>query len=97
MSKLKALVDEVLQSADPGRLAIGVYVLREARHVAVLMGDLSVTSLIPFEWFTPSPDTEPNFDDVEVIDSGQTIRFGEYEAAVDAILEKFPPAPTYIY
>ncbi len=35
---------------------------------------------------------KPDFTDFEVIDTGQTLRFGEYEAATDAILYEFDRA-----
>lgn len=42
---------------------------------------------IPFGVFRPSgTGLKPDFDKLEFIDYGQTIKLGEYEAAVDAIL-----------
>lgn len=44
-----------------------------------------------FEWFEypcysrKSPITWPNFDDVEIIDWGNTLRLGEFETAADCI------------
>jgi hypothetical protein len=34
---------------------------------------------------------KPDFDDFQVIDGGQTVRLGKYEAATDAILYEFDP------
>lgn len=43
--------------------------------------------------FVPAGDgTAPDFSDCEVTDSGLTLRFGAYEAAVDAILYEADPA-----
>ncbi len=48
--------------------------------------------VVPFSWFrSASRNTKPNFNDFEVIDNGQTVRLGKYEAAVDAILYEFDP------
>jgi MmyB-like transcription regulator ligand binding domain len=45
---------------------------------------------VPFGWFRASPGSaKPNFEDFEVMDGGQTVRLGQYEAAVDAILYEF--------
>ena len=35
----------------------------------------------------PSPDATPDFSDVEIIDGGNAIRFGKYEAAADSFYE----------
>jgi outer membrane lipoprotein-sorting protein len=48
-------------------------------HVVVTY-DNGVTVRVPFEWFTPSPLVSPDFTDVSVIDDGQTLKLGEYEA-----------------
>ncbi len=46
--------------------------------------------IVPWSWFRSQPDgTQPNFDDFEVIDSGQTIRLGMYEASTDAVLYEY--------
>lgn len=38
-------------------------------------------------WFEPSgTGTRPDFNDIEIIDHGGTIRLGEYEASVDKLL-----------
>jgi hypothetical protein len=55
----------------------------------VRRGDLT-RLVVPWSWFRPSGDgTAPDFDDVEVVDGGLTIRLGAYEAALDAILYEF--------
>lgn len=45
--------------------------------------------IVPLAIFTPSGDgTIPDFSRLSIIDYGQTVRFGEYEAATDYILSK---------
>jgi len=79
------LVD-LLGSEDRQDLLIGGAVDLEAKTVMVFRGNLEALS-VPFSWFTSPPGGPlPDFHDFEVIDGGQTIRLGKYEAAVDALL-----------
>lgn len=43
---------------------------------------------IPFSWFKANGKDAPNFGDVEIIDDGQTIRLGKYEADADFAIEE---------
>lgn len=80
---------EALASRNRGDLAVGVLVSAAREIVVIVRGDLERT-VVPWAWFRPTPSgTAPDFTDVEVIDSGLTIRLGEYEAAMDAILYEF--------
>jgi hypothetical protein len=48
--------------------------------------------IVPFAWFTSGKRlAEPDFEDFEPIDYGNTIRLGSYEAGTDAILYEFDP------
>lgn len=77
---------EVLSSEDRQDLLIGGAVDADAHTVVVLRGNLDAV-FVPFSWFTSRPGgPTPDFRDFEVIDGGQTIRLGEYQAAVDALL-----------
>lgn len=83
---------EVLLAPNREELLIGVSVDENSRQVALLLGDLRFL-LVPMTSFTgaagaPSPD----FGDAEVIDGGQTLRLGEFEAAIDALLYENDPA-----
>lgn len=50
------------------------------------------TSLVaPFSMFPPNPVCNPEFDKLEIIDYGLTIKLGEYEAAVDYVLAELDP------
>jgi len=42
---------------------------------------------VSLDCFTPGKET-PDFNQVEIIDYGQTVRFGDYEAAADYIIEE---------
>ena len=47
---------------------------------------------VPFSTFEESGDgTERDFNTFAMIDCGQTVRLGDYEAAVDAILYEYDP------
>jgi len=62
-----------------------------ARHVVIHRGDLS-TLVVPLSWFAPTVHgPRPDPARVRVVDSGQTLALGDYEAAADAILYKFDP------
>lgn len=64
---------------------------QEDELVELIRGDLTKL-MIPFSWFTVSGDgLVPDFHDFQIIDCGQTVRLGKYEAAGDAILYDFDP------
>lgn len=77
---------EVLASPNRGDLAVGALVSAPREVVVMIRGNLERT-VVPWTWFRATPNgAAPDFDDVEVVDSGLTLRLGQYEAAVDAIL-----------
>jgi DNA-binding Xre family transcriptional regulator len=84
--------DEVFRSPHVQDLVIGILV-DEADNVVVLYRGNFETLMVPFSSFTVSSPSrpKPKFKDAEVIDYGQTIRLGEYEAAVDALLYEHDP------
>jgi hypothetical protein len=43
--------------------------------------------IAPFDMFEPSGTSSPNFYELEIIDYGNTIKLGEYEASAGSILE----------
>lgn len=80
---------EVLDSPRRDELFIGGVVDGQDRVVVLYRGTLEPL-LVPADWFTPSGNgTRPDFDDFEVTDFGQTVRLGDYESSVDAILYEF--------
>lgn len=82
---------EVLASDRPEDYFIGGVVDRDDKAVLLCRGNLD-RLVVPFAWFRAgrrSP--RPDFEDFEVTDFGQTVRFGAYEATADAILYEFDP------
>lgn len=80
---------EVLGTEHPGDYFIGGIVDAEDQSVVLYSGNLD-RLVVPFGWLKATGHSpKPNFDDFEVIDSGQTLRFGSYEAAADAVLYEF--------
>jgi hypothetical protein len=50
------------------------------------------TSVIaPFAMFEPTPNETPDFHDLEIIDYGQAVRLGSYEASARSILIDLDP------
>jgi len=47
--------------------------------------------VVPLAWFSRPGRARPNVEDFEITDFGQTIRFGEFEAATGAVLYEFDP------
>jgi DNA-binding XRE family transcriptional regulator len=83
---------EALASEDRADRVIGVAVDGASELVMLFRGNLD-TVIVPFAWFgSPHAATRPDFSDYEPVDHGIGVRFGEYEAAVDAILYEFDPA-----
>lgn len=80
---------EALAADTRQDLVLGVLVSVDREALVLVRGNLD-RMVVPWSWFRPTPSgLAPNFDDVEVIDSGLTIRLGQYEAAVEAILYEF--------
>jgi Helix-turn-helix len=86
-----AEIAEVLAHEHPESLLIGGVADREDKALVLYRGSLE-RLVVPFSWFLSLADrTKPSFEDFEVIDNGQTVRLGKYEAAADAILYEFDP------
>ncbi|MCK5795558.1 MAG: helix-turn-helix transcriptional regulator [Deltaproteobacteria bacterium] len=82
---VEALV-EVLEQTNRGDFCIGGAIDSDHGMAVLIRGSLDTLSL-PLSMFEPSGDgPRPDFDDFEVIDFGQTLRFGTYEASFDAVL-----------
>jgi hypothetical protein len=82
---------EALASDDRADRVIGAAVDGASELVMLYRGNLD-TVIVPFAWFgSPHASTRPDFSDIEPVDHGIGVRFGEYEAAVDAILYEFDP------
>lgn len=82
---------EVLEADNRADLVIGGIVSEPTQTITLWLGNLDPLT-VPFAAFEPSGDgTRPNFHAFAVIDTGQTIKLGDYEAAVDALLYEFDP------
>lgn len=82
---------EVLETDNRPDLFIGGSVNHVTDTITFWRGDLKPLT-VPFSAFEKSGDgTEPDFNRFSVIDCGQTVRLGDYEAAVDAILYEYDP------
>lgn len=80
---------EVLQSERRADLFLGGSVAFDA--LVLIRGSLS-NLIVPRAWFKVRPGVpRPDFKDFEIIDGGQTVRLGSFEAASDAILYEFDP------
>lgn len=77
---------EVLKQPHRGDLCIGGSVDQTLGMVVLVRGNLDVLP-VPLSVFKPSGDgIKPDFSAFEVIDYGHTLRFGDYEASLDAVL-----------
>lgn len=82
---------EVLEAENRANLLIGGFVNNTTQMITLWRGNLESLT-VPFSAFENSGDgTEPNFNSFSVIDCGQTVKLGEYEAAVDALLYEYDP------
>jgi hypothetical protein len=80
------LVAEVRSMAHPEDYVIGGQIDHEREEVLLVRGDFSQIR-VPFAWFSPTrTGLAPDFDDFEIRGTGETLRFGEYEAPVFAVL-----------
>lgn len=77
---------DVVASPRRRNLFIGGTVIPAAKAVLLLRGNLEQEA-VPFSLFKARlAGPRPDYSDFEIIDSGQTVRLGKYEAAADAIL-----------
>ena len=82
---------EVLKAENAPDLAIGGEVDTTLRLLTLIRGDFSAMA-IPLSTFRETAaGVKPVFDDFKIEDHGQTVRFGKYEASVEALLYEFDP------
>jgi hypothetical protein len=82
---------EALQADERGDLFIGGSVDKTTETITLWRGTLD-TLTVPFSAFAASGDgVKPDFGKFSLVDYGQTIRLGKYEAAADAVLYEFDP------
>jgi len=82
---------EVLTDGERSDRVIGGVVYRDLEQIVLYRGSLESIA-VPFSTFRESGDgTRPRFDKFSVGDYGQTLKFGGYEASVDAVLFELDP------
>ncbi len=80
-----------LDAESRADLFLGGFVNKATETITFWRGDLESLT-VPFSAFEKSGDgAEPDFNAFSVIDCGQTVKLGNYEAAVDAILDENDP------
>lgn len=77
-------------SENRGDLFVGGEVNGDEQVLVLYRGSFDRLA-VPLTWFKRESDVEPDFDDFAILDYGQTIRFGSFEASSDAILYDFDP------
>lgn len=82
-------LQEVIILENASDYVIGMHVNMQHKIINLFRGDFS-SLIISFDFFKKSDDNlSPDFTDSSIEDFGQTIKFGNYEASVDAILYEF--------
>ncbi|MFO7906239.1 MAG: hypothetical protein R6U98_26515, partial [Pirellulaceae bacterium] len=82
---------EALEAENRSDLFVGGSLDRATDTITFWRGNLKPLT-VPFSAFGKSGNgTEPDFSRFSMVDSGQTVRLGDYEAAVDAILYEYDP------
>lgn len=74
-----------LPMKERGRYILVAYIGSSKEYLNYIRGN-GIGGSVSLSFFTPNAKEAPDFDHIEVIDCGQTIRFGNYEVATDAIL-----------
>lgn len=78
-----------LGAENRASLIVGGFIDWEEGHVELWAGDLDREYVLGMSEIAPSGDgIRPNFHKVAVTDSGHTVKFGDYEAAADALIEE---------
>ena len=84
-------IAEIFASPDCEDSFIGGIVDQENDSVILYRGNIEPLKL-PLSWFEAGPSSpQPDPDDFEIIDFGQTVRLGQLEAGTEAILYEFDP------
>lgn len=84
-------ISEIIQNKNAANYVIGGQIDKMTHSVTLIRGDLSKLG-VPFSTFRPSgAHVKPDFTKFSIEDSGQTLKFGEYESSVDAVLYEFDP------
>lgn len=82
---------EVLSADSPADLVIGGVINSHLKTLVLTRGDLR-TLVVPLSTFRPSGDgIKPDFSNFKIVDGGQTLQFGDYEASLDSVLYEYDP------
>lgn len=82
-------IAEIVASPDSEDSFIGGTVDKQNGSVILYRGNLEPLN-VPLSWFEAGPNSpQPDPDDFEIIDFGQTVRLGKFEAGTEAILYEF--------
>ena len=80
-------LDVILAAPNSKELCFGACLGKRQRTLMLVRGDLAAF-VVNLSEFQPSGDgIVPDFTKLAVVDYGQTIRFGDYEASFEAIVE----------
>jgi hypothetical protein len=79
-----------LPTADKRRLITAGYADFSLRQLVLFRGD-GTSVIAPFGMFEPSGTTAPDFNELEFIDYGHTVKLGDYEASTRSILIDLDP------
>jgi len=83
---------KVVNATNDKPLAICGVLDTESRDLLLMLKNSEVF-IISLDSFEPSGDgTAPDFSDFSIIDCGQTLKFGPYEASVEAVLKEINDA-----
>jgi DNA-binding Xre family transcriptional regulator len=86
-----AELGEVLNATNSSDLFIGGCADKISQTMTLYRGNLEPLT-VPYSAFEKSGDgTEPDFRRFSITDYGQTVKLGDYEAAVDTVLYEFDP------
>lgn len=80
-------IADVLMATDATKSKLAIHAILDqwSRTLFLIMADRTII-IIPLIVFIQNPIYTPNFENIKLIDYGQTIKFGEYESAIDYIL-----------
>ena len=82
-------LEEILKAESPEDYFIAGMVDRDDNMLVLYRGNLD-RMLVPLDFFVKKVGpAKPDFTDFEIIDAGQTLKFGGYEAASSAVLYEF--------
>jgi hypothetical protein len=82
-------LDDIGDVSTKDNIILSGYVDFVSKHLILFRGGDRKCYVVPFEWFEPSANCSPNFEQFSIIDCGTAIKLGEYEAGVNNIFKEF--------